>query len=183
MLPDITRIVVEEYQSFAAGGVLLDLMPFIKKEREENPYFAAQWEDFLPKLIEPFYYKGGLYGFPRDWNDAIIFYNKKLFDEVGLVYPEKNWRIDEFLQIAKKLTKDIDGDGKIDQYGYLLTGDWFDSITPWIYTFGGKILDDKWEKCMLAEPQSVNSIQFMADLVNKYKVSPRPELVAGGCSI
>jgi len=179
MLPDIMRIVVEEYQSFAAGGTLLALVPFVEKERKRNPYFAAQWEDFLPELVKPFYYKGDLYGLPRDWNDGIIFYNKKLFDEAGLTYPKKDWTVDEFVEIAKTITKDVDGDGKIDQYGYLLTGDWFDSILPWIYTFGGKILDEKWEKCMVTEPESIAGIQFMADLINKYKVSPRPELVAG----
>lgn len=182
MIPDLMRIVVEQYQSLAEGGALLDLLPLIEKERKENPYFATQWEDFLPELVEPFYHKGGFYGLPRGWNDATIFYNKRLFDEAGLAYPNRDWTVDDFIGIAKTLTKDIDGDGTMDQYGYLLTGDWFDSILPWVYTFGGKILDDTWKKCVATEPESIAGIQFMADLVRKYKVSPAPELVAADAS-
>lgn len=178
MLPDLMRITSEEFQSFAVGGALLNLLPLVEKERERNPYFATQWEDFHPKLLKPFYYKGFLYGFPRDWNDATIFYNEKLFDEAGLDYPKEDWTIDDFVNLAKALTKDIDGDGRIDQYGHLLTGDWFDSILPWIYTFGGKVLDDKWEKCIANTPETIAALQFMGDLVSKYKVSPAPELVA-----
>jgi len=176
-IPDLMRIIVEEYQSFAKGGVLLNIKPAIEKKLQEDPNFAEWWNDIEPKLLEPFYYQGGLFGIPHDWNDAIIFYNKALFDKAGLAYPRKDWDVNEFLEIAKKLTVDENGDGKPDQYGYLLTGDWFDCIAPWIFTFGGKILDDAWKKCLLDTQESKQAIQFMYDLVNTYKVSPPPTVM------
>ncbi|MEM3489660.1 MAG: sugar ABC transporter substrate-binding protein [Nitrososphaerota archaeon] len=176
-VPDLMRIIVEEYQSFAKGGVLLDIKSIVEERIQEDEHFASWWNDIEPKLLEPFYYQGGLFGIPHDWNDAIIFYNKTLFDKAGLSYPTKNWNINEFLEIAKKLTVDEDGDGKADQYGYLLTGDWFDCIAPWIFTFGGKILDEEWKKCLMNTTESRQAMQFMYDLVNTYRVSPAPTVM------
>ncbi len=45
-----------------------------------------------------------------------MYYNKKLFAEAGITEPPATW--DEFIAVGKKLTKDTDGDGKIDQWGY-----------------------------------------------------------------
>jgi multiple sugar transport system substrate-binding protein len=48
-----------------------------------------------------------------------LFYNKKLFKEAGLK-PPKTWS--EFVDTAKKLTKDTNGDGKPDQWGFAMEG-------------------------------------------------------------
>ena len=65
--------------------------------------------------------QGDLYGFPFRWGDGALFYNKKLFDEAGLEYPNENWTYDDVLAAAQKLTKDTDGDGEPDQWGLLAT--------------------------------------------------------------
>ncbi|MGG5753478.1 extracellular solute-binding protein [Zafaria sp. Z1313] len=44
-----------------------------------------------------------------------LYYNTELFEEAGIDAPPATW--DEFVETAKKLTKDTDGDGKIDQWG------------------------------------------------------------------
>jgi len=49
-----------------------------------------------------------------------LYYNTKMFEEAGIKEPPATW--DEFLSDAKKLTKDTDGDKKIDQYGFTLAG-------------------------------------------------------------
>ncbi len=48
-----------------------------------------------------------------------LFYNKKIFEKAG-VQPPKTWS--EFVSTAKKLTKDTNGDGKIDQWGAAIEG-------------------------------------------------------------
>ena len=49
-----------------------------------------------------------------------MYYNTKLFEEAGITEPPATW--DEFVETAKKLTKDTDGDGKNDQWGFALAG-------------------------------------------------------------
>ncbi|MDT0300708.1 ABC transporter substrate-binding protein [Streptomonospora wellingtoniae] len=44
-----------------------------------------------------------------------LFYNPTMFEEAGIEEPPATW--EEFVDTAKKLTKDTDGDGKPDQYG------------------------------------------------------------------
>jgi multiple sugar transport system substrate-binding protein len=48
-----------------------------------------------------------------------LFYNRKLFEKENL-QPPKTWS--GFVDTAKKLTKDTDGDGKIDQWGAAIEG-------------------------------------------------------------
>ena len=48
-----------------------------------------------------------------------LFYNKKMFKDAGL-QPPKTWS--EFVDTAKKLTKDTNGDGKPDQWGFAMEG-------------------------------------------------------------
>jgi len=175
--PDLMRIVIEQYQDLADRGAFLDIQPYVDKDVESNPEFASQMDDYFNILIDALEYNDSLYGLPGDWNNAIIFYNKDLFDEAGVEYPRADWTVEEFLAAARELTKDNNGDGKTDQYGYLVTGDWFDCIAPWIYTFDGSILNEDWSKAEINSPKSVEGIKFINDLVNKYEVSPPPAVM------
>ncbi|MBE6681017.1 MAG: extracellular solute-binding protein [Ruminococcaceae bacterium] len=56
-----------------------------------------------------------------------MYFNKRIFDELGLEYPyqmaiDGTWTFDEFSKLVKKGSKDLNGDGLIkpedDQYGY-----------------------------------------------------------------
>lgn len=49
-----------------------------------------------------------------------LYYNTALFAEEGITDPPATW--DEFVETAQRLTKDTDGDGDIDQWGFALAG-------------------------------------------------------------
>lgn len=49
-----------------------------------------------------------------------MYYNPKMFKEAGIEKPPATW--DEFVADAKKLTKDTNGDGKPDQWGFTAAG-------------------------------------------------------------
>ncbi len=56
---------------------------------------------------------------PKDTSPVGIFFNKGLFDKFGVPYPpEDEWTWDQFAETVKKLTKDTDGDGKTDVWGF-----------------------------------------------------------------
>ena len=63
-------------------------------------------------------YENKVYGFPFIPDGMVFLYNKEMFAEAGLTEPPKTW--DEVYEYGKKLTRDTDGDGKIDQYGFAL---------------------------------------------------------------
>ena len=75
-----------------------------------------------------------------------LFFNKTIFDELGLEYPyemvlDGEWTFDEMKKIAKKGSKDLSGDGimhpDVDQYGYYGV-DWYGPIAV-LYTGGQRI--------------------------------------------
>ena len=65
-------------------------------------------EDLFQNLIEAFTYDGKLYGIPKDFNTLALFYNKEIFDEGKVPYPNDNdtWQTLEtkFSSLAKAVT-------------------------------------------------------------------------------
>jgi multiple sugar transport system substrate-binding protein len=60
--------------------------------------------------------EGGTSMIPWVAGVTTMFYNTKMFEAAGISEPPTTW--DEFVEDAKKLTIDTDGDGEIDQWGF-----------------------------------------------------------------
>lgn len=116
--------------------------------------------------------------------DGIIYWEDKpwmVADQVGnhltFVYnqaliPEPPETTDEMIAMLQSLTKDVDGDGKIDQYG--LTWNYTEPFffMPFLTGFGGWVMDEAGNPT-LDNQATVNAIQFILDLRDKYQVIPR----------
>ena len=75
-----------------------------------------------------------------------MYFNKRIFDELGLDYPyqlaiDGDWTFDEFSKLVKQGSKDLNGDGLLkpedDQFGYY-TWNWYGPINV-LYSGGQKI--------------------------------------------
>lgn len=53
---------------------------------------------FIGTLLEPFTVDGQVYGIPKDFNTLAVFYNKDLFDEAGVEYPNENDTWENFVE-------------------------------------------------------------------------------------
>lgn len=155
--PDIIEI-GSIVSPFMKKGVLMNLDPFIKD---------FNIDDFYPETFIPFNYKDGIYVIPIRFATTVLFYNKDIFDREGIEYPDKSWTWDSLLNAAMRLTKDKDIDGKIEQFGYLPLY-W----NEFIFQNGGRIWNEDETECLLNQPMAVEALQFLADLRNKYKVTP-----------
>ncbi|HET7559779.1 MAG TPA: extracellular solute-binding protein, partial [Limnochordia bacterium] len=60
--------------------------------------------------------------------------------QAGLELPDYDWTLADWRTDVKKLTRDGNGDGKIDVYGVTMPGGWTYN-EPWIWTFGAKYID------------------------------------------
>lgn len=134
---------------------------------------TLKMEEFYPAPVEIFTDADGLWAMPRDCNAIGIFYNKTLFDKLGVEYPKPDWTWDDFLAKAKALTRDEDGDGRMESYGYLAA---FESMEvhwiSWVWQAGGNVLNEARTKCVLDSPEAIEGLEFLAGLVLKEKVSP-----------
>ncbi|HLU26920.1 MAG TPA: extracellular solute-binding protein, partial [Glycomyces sp.] len=91
--------------AFVNRGVVLDLAPFAAR-------VGVDLSVFHPRLVELFRDGRGLWAFPKDFTPMVIYYNRDAFDEAGVPYPRPGWTWAEFLETAKRLTRDTDGDGE-----------------------------------------------------------------------
>lgn len=78
--------------------------------------------DFFPNLLKMSEFKGQLVAIPWFTDCRALFYRKDLLAAEGIPEPTTSWTWDQFLTYAKKLTKDLNGDGIIDQYGFGTSG-------------------------------------------------------------
>src|SRR5262249_9104962 len=83
------------------------------------------------------------------------------------------WTMQTVLDAAKELTLWKKGAPKPDQWGFVshTSRDFFD---PLIYADGGRVLSEDHTKCLLDQPAAMATVQFLVDMIYKYKVSPAP---------
>ena len=103
--PEIVHLASFEFHAFAENGWLENLDPYIEQSGLDVSDWAGQdlchWDSQQVCLM--MLYFGGIMG-----------YNEALFEEAGLAVPTN---YEEHIEAARALTRDVDGDGLIDQYG------------------------------------------------------------------
>jgi len=166
--PDVVHLHAYSLRSFIDRGYLLKLDDFIAKE---GGGFLDAW---YPQTLELMQHEGQTFALPGDFMAMTLFYNRKHFAEAGISRAPKTW--DEFLETAKKLTVDTNGDGKVDRWGFGTVGaidpGWELRFTPFLYSFGGQYLTDDARCSALDEPEALRAIEFFTDLYTEHKVVP-----------
>ncbi|MGC8767305.1 MAG: ABC transporter substrate-binding protein [Brevinematia bacterium] len=168
--PDVFYLDIEDFAGLASRGELLQLDDFVNKDAQE-----VNVSDFFEAPFNEFKYKGKLYGIAKDFTTLVLYYNIDLFDKYGIGYPNDNWTWDDFLNASKKLTKDLNGDGVIDQYGFVIET-WANWWRNWVYANGGTFFDESGKFVLGKQPYlkaNAEAIQFLADLINVHKVAPK----------
>jgi len=104
-----------------------------------------------------------LYALPFYGESTMLYYNKEIFDEVGLEMPEHpTW--DEVGEMARKI-KDETGTPGIALRGLPGWGEMMAPVTTMINAFGGSYYDEDWN-AQLDSENTVNAIEFYVDLLN-----------------
>src|SRR5437588_657670 len=65
----------------------------------------VEMDKFPEGLTTIYNFEGNQYAIPKDFDTVGLWYNKTMFDEAGLAYPDENWTWDDLYNAAKKLTK------------------------------------------------------------------------------
>jgi len=163
--PDVSRVSSEWYAPLAAKGLLEPLDSYVRRDHYDLG-------DFYSEAIEGWGKFGGrLYLIPTDIDIYAMYFNKAIFDKRHIPYPDLSWDWEKLVEVARKLTRDTDGDGRVDQWG-CATDPWW---MAYVYQNGGAVLTPDLTRCALDRPAAYNGVQFAADLINKHKVAPNPE--------
>ena len=143
-----------EYQKFSAP-----LDEYIGKEGYPN----IDENDLIQFVYKAFNPTGKKFFIPYQPDTRVFFYRKDLLEKEGLSVP-KTWA--ELLDTAKKLTKDTNGDGKIDQYGFTFSASRGWNLTlvwvPFMFSAGGDLFDGT--KPVFNSKAGLDAINFLKEL-------------------
>ena len=165
LMPDVVFVNNIYGPLYAKNNIFMNLGKFL------NSGGHLSQKDFFPKALNAFNYKGKLYAIPRDVSNLVIYYNKDIFDKYKVPYPSQGWTMEDFINTCKKLTKDLNNDGKPDIFGISFREEplfWL----PYLWSNGGGLISPDLSRIILDKPESINSIQMYSDLRNKYHVAP-----------
>lgn len=160
--------------TYAAAGALTDIRSLLARHGKSVPAGYTQ------ALLSSFEYGGKLYGFPRDNDTKVIYYNRALLRKAGVPFPTYPWTWDQLRANALKLT--TRQGGRISQYGFAYETGWW---RLYIWQNGGDLFDNLSNptKVTMSSPAAVQALQFMADLINKDKVTPPASQIVDSSNI
>lgn len=164
--PDIIMVGDTHIPVFSANGGLADLSSFVEGSN------GVDLGDFYEDILNYGKYKDKLYAMPKDWTNMAILYNKKLFDEAKLPYPQAGWTWEEMYETAKKLTKSEDG--KTVQWGFKLPGTDQRRVQPLVLAYSDGIVspDGSTYEGYMNSPEMVTAMQWLSDAYHKDKIMP-----------
>lgn len=174
--PDAGYLGADMALPWAEEGLLLDLTPYF----EQDPAASERFPNTFYKL------DGKIYGSWTVAETMLMYYNKDAFDQAGLKYPpataEAAWTWDEFVTVAKKLTRDRNGNdatspdfdpSNIQTYGVSFPT-WWAVYLPLIASNGGSFANKEGTQLLLNRPEAVEVLQRMQDLIYVNRVAPTP---------
>jgi multiple sugar transport system substrate-binding protein len=129
-----------------------------------------------PVMLESMTLNDRIWSVPLATNNAAMFYRPSLFKEAGIEKLPETW--EELKEAARKLTKDLNGDGRIDRHGLFLSlgkGEWTVFVwLPFIFSADGEIVRDNLPN--LVNDGAIEALEFGADLVkNNLAILSAPE--------
>ena len=128
-MPDTMWMHSNNIYYYASNDQLLDLTDYIEASDEVDLSNYPQGLDDIYKI------NGKQYAIPKDYDTIALWYNKTLFDEAGMSYPDDTWTWDDLKEAAKKLTKE---DGS--QYGFCAGLINQEGYYNFVYQNGGEII-------------------------------------------
>lgn len=173
LMPDVVLINNLSGSSYAENNIFLDLSKLLNQKTDNKPCNeeCLREKDFFKQSIDALKYKDKLYAVPRDISNLVVYYNKDIFDKYNVPYPDNSWTFEKFLKISRKLTKDLNKDGKTDQFGVSFEESplfWL----PWLWSNSGGLISKDLKSIIINKPESIEALQFYSDLRNKYHSAP-----------
>jgi multiple sugar transport system substrate-binding protein len=169
--PDVFYMPDFDFPSFASAGRLTNLQPFVEQSRVIKP------EEFWASSLRRYRYdgrvfgQGALYALPKDIGPTAMFVNIDLLRKAGVAPPsaERPLTWDEAVAFWRKVTRDLDGDGRTDQWGTFGL-----NLESAVWSNGGDFLSADGRRFVMPDdPRAVEAVDWLVGLQTREHVSPR----------
>ena len=144
---------------------------------------------FYPNALNALRWKHQLYALPRDVSDLVMYINRGLVRNANAPMPKPTWTMDDYVALAKQLTKDTNQDGTLDQFGTSFYEAPPLFWLPFLWSHGGQVWNSSQHLtlrdnapeniCLLTQPNAQKAIRFYADVRQAEHVAPRKTEVGG----
>jgi multiple sugar transport system substrate-binding protein len=190
---DITEVSTEGLHLSASRGLIKPINDLINADKNAmQEYF----DDLAPSLAQATMYKGDFYYLPQLHGSAVLFYNTKLFKEVGIDRPKDDWTVADFLDISKKIVA-----AKPGTFAFGWPNRHWGGQVPWFFNHGGNLYEEpkatggewfwgtfyakdenakgrgggyQWGNPTANSPEMVEAMTFLQDLTHVHKAAPQP---------
>ncbi len=154
---DVLSMDVIWVPEFARAGWLRDISHLLPEDERS---------EFFPGPMQAVTYKGRVYAIPWYIDAGLLYYRKDLLQKYGFS-PPKTWQ--ELVGIAQHITAKEPG-----LYGFIWQGRQYEglvcNVLEYFWSNGGDVLWDGMP--VINNPENIYAIQFMRDLIIKYKITP-----------
>jgi multiple sugar transport system substrate-binding protein len=166
---DVIYAPTEVLPLFTAKKIIVPLDDYLAGDLEASQDME---KDIHPTLIKATQWQGKQMGLPNGYNNMIIHYNPVIFKEKGAKEPTKDWTWEDFLEACQAIA-DVKGTAD-DLYAYSFWGTSTFGMCAWYFNNDTSMFTDDWLNSNMNDPKVAETLQYLADLVLKYKVSPNP---------
>jgi multiple sugar transport system substrate-binding protein len=175
-LPDVFTCNDVYNKPFFQNGLIADLKPLAAKT-------GFKLDDFDPQFLGLADYQGKIGFLPRAADVVVLYYNKRIFDDAKIKYPDTNWTMNDLLTTSQQLTKKA-SDGTITQYGFTANYTTWSIWVPIVVAEGAKILSDDGKKAVFDSPEGIRGWNYIFDgLKNGAFVPPSVQTTMGGPNV
>ena len=152
-MPDVFWMHTDQILYYADFGILADVTDLY----EDPNFWTDHYSDVSISNVTAS--DGRMYGVPKDKDNVVLVYNKNLFDQAGLSYPDESWTWDDLERASQQI---YDKTGK---YGYLAYNDEQLGYWNFVYQNGGYILDPETSiHAGYTQPATAEAIKYYVGL-------------------
>jgi multiple sugar transport system substrate-binding protein len=183
--PDVFQGCCDFFPIWAQRGGTLNLSSYVESDLEQDTI-----DNWSPAQYQAFFLADGhQFGLPKYHGGLALYYNRDLFDEVGVDYPTDEWNHDDYLDAMTLLTKDRDGDGRTDLWGSMVDIAW-ERIQVHVNGWGGHLIDPQDPTlCRMADTEALAAMEWirarmwddrvMASFLDVQNMETRQAFIAG----
>jgi len=155
----------QDHMSWAFDGVLLDISEYLAADTRD----VANSDDYFPGIWQIVALNDGVYGLPWIAAPVVLYYNKDIFDEMGVEYPTADWTWDQFREAAVTLTNE-------EHYGFTMNS--WPPIHMFIWSFGGEVISEDLQSSPIDTPEAMAGAQFYAGMIYNEECCPSEQTIA-----
>lgn len=165
---DIMDIGGLQYHNLIDKNTLADISEIIEKDK------TFDINKYNKKILNIFKYKDRLFYMPINFSFNKLAVSKNILDKEGITIDDSKWTWKDFMEIAQKIKKDKNGDGKPDQFALpkLKSEDLFGMMLPGEYD---SFIDFSKKTCNFNSKEFIEMLKYSKEFVDKGLCSPKLE--------